>query len=334
MSVATLRARFDGPRRAGRFVRGARAATCAALLLAPLWLGDAHASEPPLRIVGDSKGCPSPEAVALRLRALVPGVRVAIGAVPGPRRSTVLLWNEAQQYSVTVAGHERVIDGQRQSCDERARAAAVVVALALFPPTAPPPPTEPRQPPASSAPPAIRAAAKPARARWSFEASALFDGAPGSSGGYSPAAGVALRALVGGGRWSGGLGVGAVAWASAVYGALAVRTRRFPLDVSARVTWPAGPVAIALDAGLYFGIVGFSAPGLAERTDATRLELGARFAATLRVPLGRRWAPFLSTELFAIPRPFELSFAPAGPVGESPRARLTVALGLAFTLDP
>ena len=332
--------RVRRPRGSGRSRHLARFACFVAFAGSGAFAGSAWSAGPPLRLVGDSLGCPNPEAVAARLRALVPGVHVALGAVPGPSRSTVLLWNEGTQYSITAAGHERVINGQRQSCAERARAAAVVIVLALFPPDATPPPGPAPLPPPVRALPTLpaplpdgpRLRAKPPSLQWAMEIGALFDSAPGAAGGLAAAPGLGVRLQLGRGRWGVGLGFAAVAWSSAQYGELAVRTRRFPLDLSARARLGSGPALVALDLGLVLGIVGFSAPGLVERADATRLEVGARIAAALHWRIGRRFAPFIAVETAVLPRPFELAFAPAGVVGESPHVRLTVSAGVAFGL--
>jgi hypothetical protein len=282
----------------------------------------ARAENATVRLVGDSQGCPAPARVAERLDSIVPGIRVVVGAMPGGGH-TVLLWNDGSRYSVTVRGAERLIDGTRQSCDERARAAAVVVALALFPPPVAP----------HGSPTAVRTAVP--RGHWldaRIAVGALLDLAPLDRGGAAPAAGLGVRAFVGSRRVGAVLGLGAVAWSTSTLDAVVVRSRRFPIDLGARVIIRVGPLDLAGELGGTMALLSLGGPGLDARTDATRLEAGVRVGALVRPAWRRRWAPFLAIESVFVARPFELAIEPRGVVATTPRARMGVLAGVEVRL--
>ena len=114
-------------------------------------LARAAVGAPPdsVRMVGEEAACPSPAQVVTVLRRLLP--RMKVTAEPGSAGTEdATIVDEGSQYRVTIAGQERsFIDAARQ-CAERARHAAVFVALVLDPPTIPEP-SEPA-PPAPPAP--------------------------------------------------------------------------------------------------------------------------------------------------------------------------------------
>src|SRR5438067_1087137 len=86
-----------------------------------------------VRISGPSE-CPPAADVARELRSILPRMRVVV-APNGP--SEVRISDERSRYRIAVAGSERELVDEGRRCEDRARAAAVVVALALEPPAVP-----------------------------------------------------------------------------------------------------------------------------------------------------------------------------------------------------
>jgi hypothetical protein len=153
-----------------------------------LFAGAVRAGPPrSLRIVGDERGCPTPGQVSGLLAPLLPASRISVGSGP-PALDDISISDDGASFRIVAAGQERSFVDPVRECFERARHAAVFVALALDPPAislvkAPPPerpePTEPAAP--RSGPP------------LDVELSAVFESAPGSATRAAPAAGVAAR---------------------------------------------------------------------------------------------------------------------------------------------
>src|SRR5882672_4276079 len=99
-----------------------------------LWAATAHgAARASLRIAGDVRACPAPSQVAAVLGTLLRGTKIAgTSGLPGPDDASVS--DEGSKFRVEIAGRERVFDDAERDCTERARQAAVFVALVLDPP--------------------------------------------------------------------------------------------------------------------------------------------------------------------------------------------------------
>ena len=149
------------------------------------------AAPPPVVVTGE---CPSAGAVTAALGS-------ALGGEAGPRAADVpRVADHGDRFTVSALGQTREYADLARDCDERARAAAVFIALALNPPVAP---AAPAPNPGAAAPP-VAVAAAPAREseRWfDLGAAARLDG--GTAPETSAAFGFEARAAVGlGGGWA------------------------------------------------------------------------------------------------------------------------------------
>src|SRR5262245_62881 len=84
----------------------------------------------PVAIEGAAR-CPSSEALARALSSLLPDARVA----DGDHALVVRIDDFGARWRLTVDGASRELPDGARRCEERARQAAVVVALALEPPS-------------------------------------------------------------------------------------------------------------------------------------------------------------------------------------------------------
>ena len=118
-------------------------------------------AQPPssLHVEGASEACPTPRGLTAELRRLLPQTRFETS--PEAAVEQVLIEDLGESFSVSVAGETRRFDDPKRECAERARLAAVFVALVLDPlhvPFAetkkePPKPEPPPEPPPEPAPP-------------------------------------------------------------------------------------------------------------------------------------------------------------------------------------
>jgi hypothetical protein len=210
-----------------------------------------------------------------------------------------------------------------RDCDERARAAAVFIALALNPPLAPPGPAPTVRDAPAPPPP-------PASARWlDLAVAARADGGPGQAVG--PAIGAEIHAAAGW-RWLGvAATAGILAPSEGTYSSITVRQQRFPLslaltarrDVSQRL-------AIAGAAGAALVPLTVRATAIDGGPSSTRLDAGIRLAFELRFRATPRLAPFVDLHAEFFPRAYELQVDPLGTIGSTGRFWLGVSAGVAF----
>ena len=197
------------------------------------------------------------------------------------------------RFEITALGQTQQYVDPGRDCAERARVAAVFIALALSPPTfqrrpAPPPPAEVEARPGPPPPPA----AADTSGGWAGLAlDARIDG--GSAGGDSSstlvAAGADLRATVG--RRALGLvaTAGLLSPTHSRFQSVPVRQQRFPFSLAVIVRRGAVP-ALAASATVGVALVPFTlqGDGLATPAPATRLDTGAHLALALELPPPRR----------------------------------------------
>jgi hypothetical protein len=259
--------------------------------------------------------CPSGEAVTAALRS-------ALGAdTPSAGADVPKVSDLGDRFSVAASGQVREYADPRRDCDERARAAAVFIALALNPPLvapAAPPPTP--QVIASPPPPA-----PPESTGWlDLGVAARLDGGP------APALGAEVRASAGR-RWFGLTATaGVLAPTETTFSSVVVRQQRFPLSLS-----------LAARRGLtqrlaLAGAVGAALVPLTLRADAldgpseTRLDAGVHLAGELAFAASPRLRPFVALHAEIFPRAYQLEVDPLGNVGSTGRFWAGVSVGLSF----
>ncbi|HVJ15856.1 MAG TPA: hypothetical protein VM686_10445, partial [Polyangiaceae bacterium] len=88
------------------------------------------ASPPALNVQGPAEGCPSPRGLIVELKRLLPHTHFDSAAADA---EAVLIEDGGDSFSVSVGGETRRFDDASRECAERARLAAVFVALVLDP---------------------------------------------------------------------------------------------------------------------------------------------------------------------------------------------------------
>lgn len=335
----------------------------------------AFADEPappiPLDLLARGHGCPTPAQLAATLRAASPRFALAIEPAPdftlslpagAPSHVPVAVLDEGLLYQVMVGGQVRVFRDPARRCAERARTAAVLVALTLDPPSvklphddldleallrdepqpsAPveptPPPVCPVPPPAPAcpAPPPV-AAPKPPPARHAAVLT-LSGAVDGPVGGPAGTAG----SVTGGGRveadlvWHGvGFSVGAQGMSPAELVNAGVRARlvRTALDVGAVGALRLGPAEGVLGLGMGVLVDAIDDVGPPAGGWTVRAEPLLRAAAGLRLWLAPRVALALGLQALISLKPVAFRTYAGDPLGQTPRAWLGGTLGVAWAL--
>ena len=272
-------------------------------------------------LVVEARGdCPSGPAVTAALLPVL-GV-VSVPGNAGPRVSDL-----GDRFEASAAGQTGLYVDTARDCAERARVAAVFIALALNPPTfqsggGPPPPRP-----------------KPVGHRW-FQAGAAVRLDAGAMGNAPPRTvtpwGGELSVAAGygglGGALSAGVLDGAVAQFSRFNPTIAVRQQRFPLSAALLfqhdLPWH---LRVGAELGASFVLVTFRAEDLQSTSTVLRLDAGLRAALNLRLPpLSRHFAPFVEVHGEYFPKPYKLDVDPVGTVGSSGRFWLGASAGVQF----
>jgi hypothetical protein len=283
----------------------------------------AEASPSPAPTIEAVGPCPTADAVAAAVRAALGGAPERTG--PGAPRVVDL----GGEFEVTVLGQTRQYADAARDCEERARVAAVFIALTLNPPTfVAPPPAPPPPPPAletHSGPPPT------AERRLSVALALRLDG---TEAGASLAAAPGGEVRVSFGRRVLGLAAsaGVLAPTENRLGGITVREQRFPVALAVTAHTPLGGF---IDGGAALGValVPFTlrGEGLASPQPATRLDAGARLAlgVALHRPAGGL-APFFEVHAELFPRAYVVAVGPLGELGSTAHLWLGAAAGVAL----
>jgi hypothetical protein len=278
----------------------------------------AHASAAPprsVKIVGDERGCPTPGQVSGLLAPLLPASRIAASGGP-PALDDITISDDGASFSVLAAGQERSFVDPVRECLERARHAAVFVALALDPPAVssvkPPGPDRAETP--------IEVAVVKPPSHVDLALGALLASAPGSSPRADVrAGGVAMRI-----RWGrelyGSAGVGFFP-GSLHYQSADAKVLWFPIDMALGLNIRSADYELGGEIGPAVTVFGVLGQNLLGASRQWRADAGARVAVTGRAWIGERFGFFLSAQVAAFFRPYKLRVDPAGPesdVGATP----------------
>jgi hypothetical protein len=309
------------------------------MLLLPTGVA-AQPAAPPVEVTAVGS-CPAREAVVAAL-APVAGTAARAGGTALPRVADL-----GDRFEVSAAGQRTQYVDPGRDCAERARTAAVFIALALNPPAsdrrAPPaaaPPPPPPVPPAVAVPPPPPAPpqepseseSSPAPTWMAVGIGGRVDGASLGDGPSPTAlvAGAELRAAVGR-RWVGGFAAaGILSPASGQFGSVTVRQQRFPfsLGVTAVVGNPRD-FRLAVDVGVALALLTLRGQKLASASSEARLDVGGRVAVGLRFPGlgGGRIVAFTDVHAEFYPRPYQLDVDPLGAIGSTSRLWLGASMG-------
>lgn len=267
--------------------------------------------------------CPGSGELSAILAPLVGNA--ASAALPLPPRVTDL----GERFEVAVAGQSGLYVDISRDCAERARIAAVFIAVVLTTPTV-----------QSSAPQAVlspppQSRSAPHAGHWTaMSIAARCDGtSPGSS---SSAVGLACGGELGGAVGRGGYGAffsaGVLASTVTTFASVPVRVQRFPLALGVvagrdlRAGW-----RIGADAGAALELLRIQGEGLDIGGPALRLDAGARLGVSLRLPTAwRGWAPAMTLHGEYFPRAYQIDVDPLGTIGSLGRYSVAVSAGVSY----
>jgi len=265
--------------------------------------------------------CPSAEQVSATLAPLVGSV-APDRLVGGGLRVNDL----GDKFEVAAAGQTSQYVDAARDCSERARVAAVFIALALNPPLAS----------VDAGPPATPSASEAVGPHWwaRLALAGRIEHSPNADGRSSPAVslGGELRAAVGKGVLGAAVAGGVLAPTVVTFGSVPVRQQRFPFSVAATLRGKVrGPFELAGDLGFSFVVLRLRGEGLDTIDPATRLDVGGRGGLALSlVSPASRWAPFLALHVEYFPRPYEFEVGPLGRIGSTNHLWVGASAGLSW----
>jgi hypothetical protein len=284
-------------------------------------------------IVGTST-CPAPAAVWAALGTLLPPDRLAESVrVSTGRLIPVEIVDLGAAFRLIVAGRVREYRDELRDCADRARIAAVFIALAIDPAgilatPQPPPPSPPPSVAETAPPPSPEPPRRPA--------AQLSIGATGVAG-LGPDAqivqpGISLRLSVGRGRIAIAGGATALLPVDATVGGVALDHGRVPADLGLRLQRSGRRTEAYGELGVLVAVVSERAVDLAMARGQTSIEIGARGALGLRLAPSSRLAPFGALVAELIPNPAEVFALPQGAAGHTPRVWIGATVGVSLGL--
>ena len=274
--------------------------------------------------------CPTRDAVAQAVAQAIPPALHDGAATAGELPASVQITDLGDGFEVTVGREVQRYADPARDCTERARVAAVFVALVLSPPAAPAPrPTAPvviaPLPPPVPAPPAPDA--------FRAGVAARFDAAAG--GGQAATAGAAIggEARLSVGRHA--LGIQATAAVltatESVLKDVRVREQRFPCSLAATLRRRAGQhVELAGAAGVSLTPFTLRGQGLMSPSPSTRLDVGGRLEFTARWT-GHALSPFAGVHVEYFPHTYDLAVTPLGAIGTTAPLQVGASAGVDFS---
>jgi len=323
-------ARAEMRRQRRCLVIGLGAASALTTNLVPLRA--AYGAPPPsLRVVGQDAACPTASQVATMLERMLPRTKItADGGPSGAAEATVS--DQGAHFRVTVAGQERSFDDGTRQCAERARHAAVFVALVLDPPLISELPSESSERPQAPPVPPVDAA-RPSERRttgleWDVTIGAAMLVAPEAER-RSTAVAEGIAAFV---RAKHGfhLALGAGVLHGALhFDAADADAWWIPLDAAVGFTSRPRAWEMGAEIGPSASVLFIIGENLKEARREVRVEVGGRASAWSRFWFTKQFAAFLSAEAVVRPFPHVLDIDPRGGVGEMPVVWLGGSAGLA-----
>jgi hypothetical protein len=312
--------------------------TASALAVSTIQVPLVHADPPPsLRVMGQD-ACPTAKQVATVLERMLPRTKITTDSGP-PGAAEATVSDEGTHFRVNVAGQERAFaDGARQ-CAERARHAAVFVALVVDPPAiaelGPEAPVAAAAPAPSAAP--VDAARPPAERRasgtsWDVALGAVMLVAPAGDGRRT----AVVQGITAFTRAKRGfhLALGAGVLRGALqFDAAEADAFWIPIDVAAGFTTRTTAWEIGAEVGPNASILSILAENLRQASRQVRVEVGGRVSAWSRFWFSKQFAAFLSAEAVIRPIPYVLDIDPRGSIGEMPPLWFGASAGIAAALE-
>ncbi len=233
-----------------------------------------------------------------------------------------------QRYAIEVGGLRRELADPARDCIERARVAAVFIALNVKaqPAERPPPEPEPREPETPEAEPSLEERGMRWGVRLSGEASyalAIDRSALGAGAGV----------WLGAGAYQVDAGAGALSPAEVELEARdgasgSVALMRIPLTFSASYLLRVGAVAFGPVLGLGVDLLRLRGQDVTRPQTELRINPGALAAVDAHLRFTPELSVLLRVGVSACPRAYDLSVDPQGRLGSTPRAWLSGSLGV------
>lgn len=310
---------------------GARAlASIASLALSGVAAPLARADEVRVQVARDA--CPSAPLLEQRLAPLLPGVTLAFGvpSQPSPGARSASVNDLGERYTIEIAGLSRELEDPARDCVERARVAAVFIALNLAAKAAPAPAPVPPDEPAPQTEPASEPEAA-SRLQLGLRlfgdgayATALEHGALGGDAGAWLGHGALRFALT--------VGVLSPARVSLAPEPSAVSLLRIPVLASAEYVLRFGPVELGPALGIALDVLRLRGLSLERAQTALRLNPGLLLAADAGLRVSSALLVRLRAHATGFARAYDLRVEPLGPLGRTPRLWLGTSLGLDWQL--
>ncbi|MET0593419.1 MAG: hypothetical protein ABW133_12010 [Polyangiaceae bacterium] len=292
-----------------------------------------RADPPPiLRIVGPDAACPTAKQVASLLERMLPRTKIRTDAASGAAEAEVS--DQGAQFRVVMGTQERSFDDGQRQCAERARHAAVFIAMVLDPPLIADAAREsPAPPPAKTVDPP-RPSVQPREAKWQWDATlgAVMLVTPEAEG-RDTAFAQGVAAFVRGKRgWHLALGAGLLR-GSLSFDSASASAWWVPIDFAGGFSTRAQAWELGGEVGPNVALLSIMGADLKDAERQFRLELGGRAAAWSRFWLSRQFAAFLSVEAVVRPFPHVLDIDPRGRVGDMPAIWVGGSAGIAAAID-
>ena len=274
-----------------------------------------------------SGACPDEAMMRAALRLALPGLTVRR---VDPLAAAAAIADLGDALRLSIGESARDLPDPGRDCEERARQAALLVAIALFPPQ-----LSPRAPPATPPAPERAPLPRPPAPRPPSGVDLIVGvlGAWSPAGGGATAVGGGLRVSLFRSAWGGALGAGVLSPVVLRYRDVAVQLLRIPIDVSATVAWRRDRLEVFGELGPTLSPFVAEATTLAIRRKGPGIDVGVRAAVGLRLRARRSlWAlACLSAE--TVPAPARIVAEPDGDLGPTPNFYLGALLGLGWRIE-
>jgi hypothetical protein len=219
-----------------------------------------------------------------------------------------------------TGGRAREYRDDARDCGQRARVAAIFLALSLEPAAAADD---------AATPPTFPVATAPARdeTRARLELGARLDAGLGPSP-VDLTGGISFRASVGRGPLVMSGGAGMLFPRDVAIGGVPLRQWRAPFDLGLRARRNGRVLAPFVEGGVVVALISEGGKDLRAVSTARAVEVGARAAVGLHGTWSSRFAPFATLHAEWIPRPSSVVALPRGVVGHTPWIWLGATAGL------
>jgi len=292
-----------------------------------------------VRVQVEADACPSAALLEQKLAPLLPGVTLAFAAPssspssspPSPAQS-VSVSDLGERYAIEVAGLSREVQDPARDCVERARVAAVFIALNLAQKPEPEPAPQPA-PPAESAPPPEPTDEPQEPPGLQLGLRVFGDGAYALAP-ERGALGGGLGAWLGHGAWRVALDVGVLSPVRVSFAPAdgAVSVLRLPVVASAGFRLRVGRLELGPSVGLALDVLHLRGVEVLRPQSQLRFDPGLSVAAEAGLRLAPALVVGLRVHAEALARAYALRVDPLGPLAHTPRLWLGASLGLDWQL--